>query len=335
MGSTHRLAEYWHRESGKDVMCDLCPHHCVLGVGKRGRCMSRQNVDGDLIAINYNKSIAVAIDPIEKKPLYHFYPGSQIISLGPNSCNLNCFFCQNYTSSQRIAVTQNTSPERIQEYLCQNPKLKKQVAFTYTEPITWYEYIVDFAAACKEVDIVLVSNGFIEEEPLDRLLPLVSAMNIDLKAIRNDFYEKHCGGSLATVLRTIKKSFEHDIHLEITNLLIPGLNDTDAEIEELAGFIASVSNTIPLHISAYHPAYKSDIVRTPTESIDNACKIARHFLKYVYAGNTSLSGYRDTSCPVCGNLIISRDGYSIKVIPGALNNGCCSKCSTKIYGVFE
>jgi pyruvate formate lyase activating enzyme len=304
-------------------------------VGKRGRCRSRENRNGELIVLNYGRTIALSTDPIEKKPLYHFHPGSHILSLGPNSCNLSCFFCQNYSISQYENDTVYTNPDSIREIILQNPGLSKQVAFTYTEPITWYEFIIDFASVCPEIEIVMVSNGYIDPGPLEALLPIVAAMNIDLKSIRDDFYRQHCGGSLEPVLDTISRANYSGVHIEVTNLLIPGLNDSPNEIRELASFVSSVNKDIPLHISAYHPAYKSTIARTSDTLLHKACDMAKSHLNYVYAGNSFLPEYNDTHCPGCGTTLVHRSSLMSKTGSGQIIDGKCARCSTHIYGRFE
>ncbi len=329
-----KIAKYWHKSGGSSVQCDLCPHACVIDVGKRGRCRSRENVNGELIARNYGKTIALSIDPIEKKPLYHYHPGSRILSLGPNSCNLSCFFCQNYTISQFEAGTMNTTTDQARDFFLRHSDLPRQVAFTYTEPLTWYEYIMDFAAALPDLDIVLVTNGFIASEPLEELLPHVSAMNIDLKSIRDEFYMRHCGGHIDPVLHTIRRAIELGVHVEITNLLIPGLNDSEEDALALAQFVSQLGKDIPLHLSAYHPAFRSSIPGTPDSVIKRACDIAKQYLAYVYAGNSFLGEYRDSICPVCGTVLVHRSSPGGVKAAANIVDGKCGNCSAKIYGRF-
>lgn len=330
-----RKAEYWHKADGKNVVCGLCPHHCLIGVGKRGLCRSRENIEGELVAVNYGHSIATAIDPIEKKPLYHFHPGSQILSLGPNSCNFSCFFCQNHNVSQESAGTMEVTAQTVRAFFSRNPGIRKQVAFTYSEPITWYEFILDMARECPDTDLVLVSNGYISPEPLESLLEIVTAMNIDLKSIREEFYRKHCGGSVEPVLHTIGRAYRSGVHVEVTNLVIPGLNDSDGDIRDFAAHLAGIGPEIPLHISAYHPAYRSNIQATPTAAILRACEIAGKHLKHVYAGNTRLQSFQDTPCSQCAAPLIDRQAYQGTVIPGSIVDGGCSQCGTPIYGRFQ
>lgn len=323
-----RECMHYQKLEGSELRCLLCPHLCVLREDEIGLCRGRQNLDGRLIAINYGRSIGLAVDPIEKKPLYHFHPGTSILSLGPNSCNLSCFFCQNYNSSQGSSPTLDIVPEQLQD-LIRERKLTAQVAFTYTEPLTWFEYIYDFAQLAPDVDIVLISNGFINPEPLNQLLPFVKAMNIDLKSIRSQFYQEHCGASLDVTLRTISKAHEAGVHLELTNLLIPGLNDSDEDIRDLVKFVAEFNPQIPLHFSAYYPAYKSKIPATPVATVLKACRTASESLEFAYAGNIGPNEFSATKCPNCGTELISRGRRVV-----GLDGPACKNCGNKIYGVF-
>ena len=329
--TNERECMHFQKMEGQAVRCLLCPHCCHLEVGESGLCRGRKNIGGMLIAVNYARSIGIALDPIEKKPLYHFRPGSKIVSLGSNSCNLSCFFCQNSESSQQGCPTIIISPMELKELVlrkCGDGPL--QVAFTYTEPLTWYEYVYDFARQAPEVDIVLVTNGFINPKPLDELLPHIKAMNIDLKSIRPDFYEKYCEARLEPVLKSIERVMGEGVHLELTNLLIPGLNDSEAEIKELVDYVASLDRRIPLHFSAYHPAFRSQIPSTPESTVLQACRIASGKLDYVYAGNILSAEFHATLCPKCSSEVISARRQPLALKAG----GCCSHCSQPIYGVF-
>ncbi len=283
-----REAAYYRKEENC-LICELCPHACRLGEGQSGICRGRQNLNGIMLAVNYAQTVSLALDPIEKKPLYHFHPGSQIISLGPNSCNLSCAFCQNWQISQLKASTQEISIAELAN-LCRdhNPK---QVAFTYSEPLMWFEYIYDFAKAASDVEIVLVTNGYLNPRPWKDILPYVKAMNIDLKSIRDNFYKQYCGAGVEVVKNNIRTAFDAGIHLEITNLLIPGLNDADEDLAALAGFVASIDQNIALHISAYRPCYKMKIRATTAAEVEHACEIASAKLNRVYAGNIRSAHY--------------------------------------------
>jgi len=304
-------------------------------VGKRGRCRSRQNLNGKLYAVNYARAVSLSIDPIEKKPLYHYYPGSQILSTGPNSCNLSCFFCQNHSVSQQDCPTTELSFDKLMGFFDQHPELPKRIAITYTEPITWYEYIMDLSERLADLRIVLITNGFIEAEPLEALLPRIDAMNIDLKSIRDEFYRHSCGAGIDPVLNTITRAARLGVHVEITNLLIPGLNDSDEDIRLLAKTIAKINWEIPLHFSAYHPAYKSSIPATAPETVLRARQLALEDVRWVYAGNIGPGRWCDTYCDKCLEHLISRrpghewcdviyDEYPI-----------CPTCLEQIWGRFE
>jgi pyruvate formate lyase activating enzyme len=281
-------ALYYSKE-GDVVICKLCPRYCKLKAGQTGFCMGRKVVGAKLIADNYAECVSISLDPIEKKPLYHFHPGSIIVSLGPNSCNLSCSFCQNWEISKEKSITRSITVEELADIvLKQNPA---QVAFTYSEPLMWYEYILDFALLVPQVDIVLVTNAYINEEPLKAMIPYIKAINIDLKSIKSDFYQDVCGGDVNIVKQNIRTVFEAGLHLELTNLLIPGLNDSPSELKDLAQFIASISKDIPLHISAYHPSYKLNTRATREDEVEMACDIVSKYLNRVYAGNVYIPKY--------------------------------------------
>lgn len=320
-------AKYYEKLESGYVRCRLCPINCRIAPGKQGICMVRSNEDGTLYASEYGKTIAVNIDPIEKKPLYHFKPGHDILSIGPNGCNFGCTFCQNWTISQEKAATRYIAPQELVKLAKSNDSIG--VAYTYTEPLIWYEYIYDTAKLLKEagMSVVLVSNGYINEEPARELFPLVDAANIDLKSIRPDFYRRICKGKLADVQRTIKLALELGVHLELTNLLIPKMNDTDEEINELVDWVADLSPKIPFHISRYFPHYKLDNPPTPEERLIYAYETARKRLKYVYVGNIMGLGSSDTLCQNCGATLVKRNGYSIRIVD--LIGGNCAVCGTK------
>lgn len=289
-----REALYYSKE-GISIRCELCPKMCLLSEGESGYCRGKKVVNGKLIAANYGKCASISIDPIEKKPLYHFNPGSYILSLGPNSCNLGCLFCQNWSISQTECTTKLISLDELNS-MVEKQKLA-QVAFTYTEPLMWYEYIWDFAKLTEgKIDIVLVTNGYLNEQPLKDLVPHIAAMNIDLKSINGDFYSEVCGGDVEVVKRNILIAYQAGVHMEITNLLIPGNNDSFSEIEDLAKFIAAIDRNIPLHLSAYHPDYKFSAHATKLSEIEHACDIASQYLSRVYAGNVQISKYSLHRC---------------------------------------
>jgi pyruvate formate lyase activating enzyme len=326
-------ALFWKKREDDRIECLLCPVGCVIAEGKIGVCMGRKNEDGTLYAINYGQVVSLAIDPIEKKPLYHFHPGTSILSTGPNGCNMSCQQCQNWNISQERSPTQFVSPEDLVNITIRENS--KGIAYTYTEPLIWYEYIMDTAKIAKEKGLynVLVTNGYINEEPLRELLPYVDAMNIDLKSMEDDFYKKICKGKLSPVLKTIELSHQSKIHIEITNLIIPTLNDSDEQIQKLVDFVASLSDRIPLHFSRYFPCYKMDIPSTPLDTLQKAFLLAKRKLKYVFVGNVHLPNTSNTHCADCKNLLIRRDCYHTSVL--GIENSKCKNCGTTVDVVMK
>lgn len=269
--------------------CEICFHHCSLAEGQIGFCGARKNVDGKVICDNYGKITAIALDPIEKKPLKHFFPGSYILSIGSYGCNLHCPFCQNSDISMQYAGirTHFISP---QELVSKALELKSDgnigVAYTYNEPFISYEYVTDCAGLVhqNEMKNVMVTNGTVEEAPLRKILPLIDAMNIDLKGFTGEYYRK-LSGNLEVVKRTIEIAAK-ECHIEVTTLIVPGENDSDEEMEALAGWLASVDPEIPYHVSRFFPHYQMpDKPPTPVKTVYHLAEIARKHLKYVYTGN--------------------------------------------------
>ena len=296
----------------------------------------RSNEGGRLVPTGYGIVVSAANDPIEKKPLYHFLPGSRILSVGCNGCNLSCDFCQNWEISQREVPGRYLSPERLAELGSMEGSVG--VAFTYSEPLVWFEYIVDAALLLRDkgLKVVLVTNGVIEPGPRERLLPLVDAMNIDLKSIEARFYREHCGGDfLETVKETISEAFEVGVHVEVTNLLIPECNDAPHQVERLADWVASVDKNIPLHISRFFPCYlMQNRPPTPLESMYSAFSLARERLNFVYLGNVQDDEAQTTRCPGCGEVLITRGGFfGVKEV--RVKSGRCPQCGTAIYGLFK
>ncbi|OCL27803.1 AmmeMemoRadiSam system radical SAM enzyme [Orenia metallireducens] len=319
-------ALYYTYEEDK-IKCHLCPHYCLLAEGQNGRCQVRKVEDNRLITITYNQVSAVALDPIEKKPLFHFYPGSQILSLGTVGCNLKCKFCQNHnivhdTESRTETITPKEAVHLALDYNSIG------IAYTYSEPLVWYEYILETAqlAYQKGLKNVLVTNGMINPEPLKELLPYIDAVNLDVKAFTEDFYREICKGSLNPVKRTAELVYQ-DILLEITTLLIPGLNDSEEEIKELVDWIATLDISIPLHFSRYFPQYQLDIPPTSIDSLIRAKEIADKKLDYVYLGNVEGQEYRNTYCPKCNKEVISRNYNSVQI---NLDGKSCSNCGQEI-----
>ncbi len=313
------------------VTCLLCPHKCVIASDKTGLCRTRKNISGTLFSLTYEEFSSVGLDPIEKKPLYHFYPATQIFSLGTVGCNFVCKGCQNWGISQSSideASTENISPSDAVRLASDYNAVG--IAYTYNEPLINYEYVIETARKAREAGLknVLVTNGYINEEPLTNVLQYIDAMNIDVKSYRNDFYKHYCGGSLGPVLRTSEIAYRRGCHIEFTNLLIPGLNDSDEVLEDLTDWIYSLSENIPLHFSRYFPAYKMTVEATSLATLHRAREIAIKKLKHVYLGNVWEEKLSNTYCPVCQELLISRKGYTVSI--GKFKNGCCGRCNSKI-----
>lgn len=308
------------------IMCRLCPAHCRLREGRRGICGSRFMKDGKLVTDNYGELVTMAVDPIEKKPLYHFYPGSDIVSTGANGCNFRCLNCQNWSISQQRVPTTYVDPERLVQAARQYDSIG--VAFTYTEPMIWYEYIMDVAPLLHQagLKVVLVSNGYVDPEPLEDLIPAMDAINVDLKGMRPEFYRRICKGKLQPILDNIRTLGNSDVHLEITNLIIPTLNDTEEDFRALVDFVADVSDVIPLHLSAYRPDYRLDAPATPVATLRLARDIARSSLKYVYLGNVR-DGDSDTICPQCESVLITRTGY--RTLVQGMEGSRCRSCGVE------
>ena len=310
--------------------CGLCPHGCVIAPGKSGVCRARMNVDGRLILTTYGACSSIHVDPIEKKPLFHFHPGKQILSLGSLGCNLSCGFCQNWQISQSSVGARFLSPRDAVQMASAVPG-NLGIAYTYNEPLMWYEYLMDTAPLVQQAGMlnVLVTNGEINERPLRELLPFVDAMNIDVKSMDEDFYRTVCRGPLEPVLRAVEIALDVGVHIEITNLLIPGLNDGPDQIQRLVDWLADLDPAVPLHITRYHPDYRMrEPGATPPETLIAARKMALTELRHVYVGNMHIPGAEDTICRSCGNTVIARMGYSI--VSTSLENDSCGKCGASV-----
>lgn len=323
-------ASYYRRE-GERVHCLLCPQDCHLADGKKGLCGVRLAEDGKLFTTNYGKYAAAAMDPIEKKPLYHFYPGHSIFSLGTVGCNLSCSFCQNWTLARsQERVLQKFTPEKICSFLEKRPSREQLgVAYTYNEPFIWFEFVLACSRVLSEQGFhnVLVTNGFVRPDPLEELLPYIDAMNIDVKAFNEGFYQRWCRGNLEAVLQTVQRAVK-DCHVELTYLLIPTLNDDLAEVEKFINWVASLNPEIPVHFSRYYPQYKMDLPPTPLTTMEKVWELAKKHLKYVYLGNIPDGEANNTYCPSCGSLLLERRGYT--VINKGLKGTQCSHCSTAL-----
>jgi pyruvate formate lyase activating enzyme len=318
----------YFRKQKDRIVCEICPRECKLGEGQVGFCQGREVIDGKLIATNYAQAASVAIDPIEKKPLYHVFPGSSILSLGPNACNMSCDFCQNWQISQDRVPTREITVQDLVKHAGSNGSVG--VAYTYSEPLMWYEYLRDSAIELKKKGyiVVVITNGYICEKPLRDLLPLIDAMNIDFKSIEPEFYRKLCGGNLEDVQRTIKIAHDEGCHIELTHLIVTGWNDNTERFRRLVDWVATLDPDIPLHLSRYFPHNRYHEPPTSVSFLQQAYEIALESLNFVYLGNILINGTSDTVCPDCGKLAISRGGYRVTV--HQMDNGHCANCGRSL-----
>jgi pyruvate formate lyase activating enzyme len=333
--------QYWHALDDGRVQCDVCPRECKLHEGQRGLCFVRANKDGKIVLTTYGRSSGYCIDPIEKKPLNHFYPGSSVMSFGTAGCNLACKFCQNWdiSKSKEIDIlADQASPEKIarvaKELGC------KSVAYTYNDPVIFMEYAIDVAKECRKRDIksVAVTAGYISPEPRKEFFQYMDAANVDLKAFTEDFYWKITGGHLQPILDTLEYiKHETDVWLELTTLLIPGHNDSDEEIEKMTQWVVDkLGPDVPMHFTAFHPDWKMrDVPPTPAETLTRAREIAiKNGVRYAYTGNVHDEAGGSTYCHHCGGKLIGRDWYVItewNLDP----HGNCKSCGTACAGHFD
>jgi pyruvate formate lyase activating enzyme len=328
---------YEKKDNGK-VQCHLCPHECILAPGKTGECGVRSNNNGILISETYSNISALHYDPIEKKPLYHFHPGITILSIGTGGCNLSCNFCQNCSISQAIVADfagyKSYEPEEVVAMAESYPG-NRGIAFTYNEPTVFYEYMLEVAllAKTRSLNTVMVSNGYINPEPLSQLLPCVDAFNIDLKAFTEEFYKKETKARLGPVLNTLKSLSDNNKHLEITNLIIPGLNDDRVVFTEMIEWISlELGRDTVLHLSRYFPHHRMRREATPISTLMDLYKIASSKLDFVYLGNMQTREGQNTVCPECNTMLISRSGYNTR-IEGIGSDGLCLNCNNLIDNI--
>ncbi|WP_407313429.1 AmmeMemoRadiSam system radical SAM enzyme [Desulfosporosinus sp. SB140] len=305
--------------------CLLCPQHCQLEQGQSGKCHTRENRGGEIISLTYGEVAAWNLDPIEKKPLYHFYPGSWVFSVGGFGCNLSCSFCQNHEISQKRQAGRKVSPAEL-AFQARN---SLGLCFTYSEPSMWFEMIRDTAPLVRAQGgkVVLVSNGTMSPSFIEELIPWLDAVNIDIKGFSEEFYQNYCGGKLSWVLDNVER-IAGRVHLEITTLVIPGANDDPEEFTELSRWLHNLNIPLAWHLSRYHPAYRLSVPPTERKTLDRLGEIAKEWLPYVYLGN--VRGGSTTFCPHCGEVVIQRE----PVIVNRLNQGCCPKCGEGISGKF-
>ncbi len=334
-----RKEAMFQEETARGIMCRICPNECVLKEGELSKCNNRKVIKSKLYTLAYGNPCSVNVDPIEKKPLYHFLPGSRAFSIATAGCNLVCLNCQNWTISQ-------TSPDKTRNYTLPPQKVVSEciskdcrsIAYTYSEPVTFYEYAYDTASIARKEGIknVFKSNGYIYPEPLEKLCSVIDAANIDLKAFSNTTYLKLSGGKLQPVLDSLKIYRDKGVWLEITNLIVPGWTDDMDEIRKMCRWLCDNGfKNVPVHFSRFHPTYKLEqLPPTPVEVLNNAVKIAsEEGLKYIYTGNVPGHEMSDTRCPVCKTVLIVRQGY--RIASNNMPGGKCAKCGTSIDGIWS
>jgi pyruvate formate lyase activating enzyme len=325
----------WKEGKEHKIKCNLCFRRCTIPDGKRGFCGVRENRAGRLYTLNYGLASSIGVDPVEKKPLFHFYPGSLVYSLGTVSCNFRCLHCQNYSISQTpLEEASDMLVECPPEEAVRRAKTQKcrGMAWTYNEPTIWFEYVLDSAKIAKEMGLytVLVTNGSFTHEALELISPYLDAVNIDIKAFNEEFYRKVARAKLAPVLSRVADCVREGIHVELTYLLIPGKNDREEEIESFVEWVAGLSREIPVHFTRFHPDHLMlDVPPTPLKTLEKARRIGLEKIKYVYTGNVPGYEGENTYCYNCGELLIKRYGFMVKVA-GLTEDNLCKRCGTKI-----
>ncbi len=325
----------------RTVVCELCPRLCRIEPGQAGDCRVRVNLDGDLVAVTYGYPVAVHVDPMEKKPLFHFLPGAPIFSVATTGCNLHCQHCQNWEISQANpdeVTAYDLPPERVAALA--EARGCRAVAYTYTEPLVFYEYTYDTSVACRERGIrnVLVSAGYINPEPFRRLCGVIDAAILDVKAMSDEIYRRTCHGTLEPVLNTLRIAREEGVWVEVLNLLIPTVNDDDTLVDDLVAFVRDeLGPGVPLHFTAFHPDYKlRNLPRTPQATLERArARALDAGLQHAYVGNVMGSAGEHTSCPACDEVLIRRVGYRIEEDLLSGTDGDCPSCDEPIEGVWR
>ncbi|MHC4942589.1 MAG: AmmeMemoRadiSam system radical SAM enzyme [Planctomycetota bacterium] len=331
-------ARYYEKMEDLKVRCVLCPRECIVADRERGYCGVRENRGGDYITLVHSRPCSAHVDPIEKKPLFHFHPGHKSFSIATVGCNIECKFCQNWEISQ-FTLEQRPSfhlpPEKVVERAFETGC--RSIAYTYTEPVIFYEYMYDTALAGKArgVKSVMISNGYIQEKALRELIPVMDAVKIDLKAFTESFYKDMCSGELKPVLETLKILKETGIWFEIVVLIVPTKNDSEQELKDMCSWVKdNLSNSVPIHFNRFHPVYKvKDIPRTPESTLKRAYEIARETgLKFPYVGNLAGNDWAHTYCPHCNEVLIKRIGFYLAKLE--VNKGNCNSCGKAVPGVW-
>lgn len=338
-------AKYYLKKEGGYVKCVLCPQGCDIPDGEAGKCLVRINKGGKLYAGSYGKYASICLDPIEKKPLFHFYPTYNILSIGGVGCNFSCKFCQNWELVEGVVPVRSITPEELVSLIVESKSSRNiGIAFTYNEPTIWFEFIIDTANLLKksapDMKVVLVTNGYISVQPFEELSDFVDAMNIDLKFAKEELYKEVSDAHLKPVLTSIRRSFEKfkkngKPFIELTYLIIPGVNDKEEDFKQVVDFISEIDNRIPLHISRFFPHFlMRDKPPTPLDVLKKAYDIARAKLKFVYVGNVWGDKGENTYCPSCGNILISRYGFTSSFENLDKTSGRCKVCKYEFFGVI-
>jgi pyruvate formate lyase activating enzyme len=339
LNGNRKLAQWWESADNNKILCTLCPRYCTIGVGQAGFCFIRQNIDGKLYTIGYGRPTGFGIDPIEKKPLSHFYPGTTILSFGTAGCNLGCRFCQNWSISKARLDDENSyeaSPEDVISLAKKHHT--PSIAFTYNDPVIFGEYVIDISRLAREegINSVMVTAGYIDKKARKDVYKYIDAANVDLKAFSERFYHKLTFSHLNDILDTLVwLKNDTDVWFEITTLLIPDENDSHEEIKQMCNWILNnLGDSVPLHFTAFHPDFKmTNKPRTPAQTLNTARNIAlRSGIKFCYVGNVHNIDGQTTYCPSCKTALIMRDWHN--VINNKLVDGKCYRCGEKIAGVF-
>jgi pyruvate formate lyase activating enzyme len=325
------------KQNRNKLECLLCPHNCKLEVGKTGICGVRKNTGSKIDLMTYGALSGYSPDPVEKKPLYHFFPGYNILSIGSYGCNMKCDFCQNFNISQRVPgkLIPDTTPQNLVKAALSTEK-NIGLAFTYNEPVIWFEFMRDAAIAIKKEGLftAMVSNGYVNSDPLDEIIQFIDAFNIDLKAFNNNFYRRLTGADIEPVKNALKKITRSGRHLEITTLIIPGQNDNEKEMILQSEWIAGeLGKNIPLHLSRYFPMFRRNDPATSQETLSRLFEIASDKLDHVYMGNTLSDSGQHTNCPGCGTIVTKRSGYKTTLL-NLDREGKCTGCGTLVYRHF-
>lgn len=323
--------------SDNKLECTLCPHYCKLAAGKSGICGVRKNTGEKIELLTYGVISGYSLDPVEKKPLYHFFPGHNVLSIGSYGCNMKCDFCQNFNISQKIPESlfpEATPLKIVMAAIAAENNIG--VAFTYNEPIIWFEFMRDTSLLSKSEGLytVMVSNGYVNSEPLSEIIQFIDAFNIDLKAFNNNFYRKLTGSDIEPVKNSLKQIAREGKHLEVTTLIIPGQNDKESEMQLQSEWIAGeLGKNVPLHLSKYFPMHKRDNPATSQETLSSLFEIASKNLNHVYMGNTVSDSGQNTCCPECGQTVTIRSGYNTRLL-NLDSKGRCTKCRKLVYQNF-